>query len=201
MNCPYCNTPNDPSHQYCQACGKPLSLHPPTPQSSARNMLWIVTGRLLVSLLFLWLMRGILNDLDFIQNTTIPDLNLAMTTVISLAVFITIIVLLIGFIGAIGRLWPQAFPRFYQASIIFTVILQLILLNQLYKGLQLVIPLVTRDQEVMIISGVVLAAIALILVVRAFVITYQALPNWFASWQISLAAAPAPLASQEDLHQ
>jgi hypothetical protein len=166
-------------------------------------MLWIVSGRIAFMLIFLWIMRAILNGLTFVRSTTIPDLNLRMTDAISLVVFIAVLVLLFAFIAAVSRLWPAAFPRFPEASAIINTILYLILFNQLYKAAQQLIPLIAESgqsaSEALMFVGVGLVIFALALVIRAFIITYQALPRWLASIQFSLPAYPVPQAPQENV--
>lgn len=200
MNCPYCNAPNDSTNQFCMVCGKPLNLT--IAQPSARNMLWIVTGRIFVMLLFLWIMRAVLNRLSFVQATIIPDIDLRMTTAISIVVFITVITLVAGFIAAVARLWPQAFPRFQEASVIITTILYLIIFNQLYLASQQILPTLTDDpqatSDVMMLIGVGLVVLALVMVIRAFIIIYQALPRWLSAIQFTLPVYPAPQPTQEN---
>jgi|WetSurMetagenome_2_1015567.scaffolds.fasta_scaffold597538_1 hypothetical protein len=191
MNCPYCNANNDPANQYCLVCGRPLSIV--NAQSSSRNMLWIISGRFFFALLFLFLMRAILNGLAFVENMVIPEINLRTTVVINVVVFITVIVLLINYLTAFSHLWPQAFPRYHEAAVIVTTILYLIALNQLYLGISQLMPLITTDAEVMMIIAVALVIIAIIMVIRAFVITYNALPNWLSTIQFNAPPVPPAL--------
>lgn len=195
MNCPYCGTANDPSNQFCLACGKPMSNTPVanlTVESSSRSMLWIVAGRLVGALLLLWLLRAVLIDLDFVKNTIIPEVNLPMTTVITIGVGLTILLLVIGFITALAQLWPASFPAYSEAAVIFNTLLWLIVLNQIYRIVVAVQPLVTNDREILTITGVTLVVAALVLAIRAFVVTYQVLPRWLSSWRMNLATTVTP---------
>jgi hypothetical protein len=201
MNCPHCNTFNDAANQYCMVCGKPMSLI--RVQPSARSLLWIVTGRVFVMLLFLWTMRAILNGLSFIEATIIPEINLRMTTAISLLVFITVIALVVGYISAISRLWPQSFPRFQEATVIINTILYLIIFNQVFMAAQQFVPVLAdgpqATSEALMLIGIGLAAFAIALVIRAFLSTYQALPRWLSSIQFSLPAAQVPQSPEENV--
>jgi len=202
MNCAYCGTVNDPNNQYCLSCGRSLSSGPSMPpvslQSSSRTTLWIVAGRLVGSLLFVWILRTILLDLDFVQNTTITEINLPMTTIITLAVAIVIILLLIGFISALAQLWPAAFPSTAEATTIFSALLWLILLNQIYRIATTAVPLLSLDRELITIIGIVLVAVALVLATRAFLVIYQALPQWMSTWRAYLMQPSLPTIPVDD---
>lgn len=202
MNCPHCNAPNEPTNQFCMVCGRSL-IPPLSAQPSARTMLGVATGRVFIMLLFLWMMRSVLNRLAFVQSTVIPEIDLQMTTAIALVVFIAVIVLVLGFIAAVARLWPQAFPRFQEASVAINTILYLIIFNQIYLASQQIVPALTNDaqmtSELMMLIGLALVVVSVVMVIRAFIIVYQALPNWLSSIRFTPPVYPVPPSPQDTM--
>lgn len=76
MNCPNCGTANEPNSRFCIKCGQPLaeatSASPPV-TGVQPNRLAILTLRLIIVLLLLWLLRFVVVRLPFTPNPPIPD--------------------------------------------------------------------------------------------------------------------------------
>lgn len=183
MNCPHCNTPNDPSHQYCINCGKPLH-EPPSPNSTSnqqysRDQLSAHTFQIIVSLIGLWLINTILTGLSFVEELVIPDLPLSVSLLISLIVLLLVFFLLIRFARAIAAYWPFAFPRLREAGSVINALLTVIILGIAYRIFKPIVLQISRDPEPLMILQIILLLIAVVLVFRAGLFVYHAIPNWY----------------------
>lgn len=195
MNCPSCNTFNDPSTQFCMNCGRPLTGEPAqmpplvSPSLTPRPGEWlgILTLRLLVALLGLWLLKAIVTKLSFVRELVIPEIQLTAAEIISLLVFIVMIVLLLGFARTLGTLWPQAYPRYREASLVFNALIYLVILSFAYKALRPVLIWITNDQEILMILQIILVVLAIMIIVYPCIIVYHALPGWISNIKSSFA--------------
>ena len=206
MNCPICTTENEPTNEFCINCGTrlqeivgetnpgeqrpappPPPPPPPTPppQPMARSLselLQVLTIRMVVILIGLWLLKVILNWLPFIKELRIPDLPLATTTIIDTIVYLIIIVLLISYSRMLWVLWPRVLPRYREAATFLVMLIYIIILVVLYLAIQPIIrALVPRPAEILTVLQLVLFVTALFLLVYALVIAYQRLPFWIPS--------------------
>jgi hypothetical protein len=195
MNCPHCNYPNGPANQFCQNCGLPLQI------ASPRKSLWVMTARLLITVFGLWIIRTVLVNLAFVQDLRIPDFPLATTTIINVFIYALIIYLLISFIRTVAGLWPLAFPRYREGVVVFQAIVYLIVLSQLYKVLQQVLPSFNLGSEGMLIIQLILVVLALTLVFRASVVVYHAIPSWVSAISDSLRPVPVSQLPVEPVFQ
>ena len=203
MNCPNCNAENEPTNEFCINCGTPLqesvndtvppvqrvfppqTPQPPPPQPMARSvseLLQVLTIRMVVILVGLWLLKVILNWLPFIEELRIPDLPLAVTTIIDTIVYLIIIGLLVSYSRMLWALWPQVLPRYREAATFLVMLIYIVVLVVLYLAIApLIRALVTRPMEILTILQLVLFIAALSLLVYALVIVYQRLPFWLPS--------------------
>lgn len=196
MICSYCNTPNDPSNQFCVNCGRPLSTIESAPQqNSLRRYMGLVTSRLVISLFGLWILNRVLDGLQFAKDLRIPEVPIPTTSLIDMIIAIIIIVLLINYINMLGSNWPRAFSKFRDAVSGFEAIAYLIILSATYKiGLPL-LGLIEDPADVILAFQAILLTIALIISIRACVIIYQALPSWLVNIRFQ---APVELVPNQD---
>lgn len=186
--CPNCRVSNQPGSTFCINCGAPLDAG--RLQASARSLFWIITGRLGVSLLILWVLRSILTGLDFVRATVVPGLeSFPLPDVISLAVYLGIAFMLVSYLQSLSRLWGQAFPNLAQAHTLINLVIYLVLFNQVYKGVSLLVTRTDADREILTFTGLALVIAAIVLAVRVFILVYQALPGWLASLKLDLTHA------------
>jgi hypothetical protein len=189
MNCPNCNTPNDPANQFCVNCGKPLSeqaVPPPQPTfaqtpaiaRSVSELLQVLTIRMLVILLGLWLLRAILNWLPFIKELRIPNSPVPIPTIINTLIYLIIIAWLVSYSRTLWVLWPQALPRFREAGSFLVMLIYIIILVIFYYAVRPLISILDLGTEVLTILQVALFIIALVLLLYAIIVIYQRLPFW-----------------------
>jgi hypothetical protein len=204
MNCPHCNTPNDPSSRFCVSCGQSLSGQSPSAPFatnelalSPRAVFGIQTGRLLLSLLGLWLLKAILTGLPFVKELSIPKVSISTPSIISSLICLVIIIVSVKYATLLSRLWPQAFPGYPQAVSVWAAIVYLIVLAAAYNGSKPVLQAVKADAQWMMIWQIVLVSIALLISIRASVIAYQLLPAWLIAYRRSTLAMPMVSPHQE----
>lgn len=208
MNCPNCNTPNDSANQFCVNCGQPLgeqistpaqspavqspAIQPPAIARSVSELLQVLTIRMVVILLGLWLLKVVLNWLPFIKELRIPNSPLPVPTIINTIVFLIIIVWLISYSRMLWVLWPQALPRYREAGSFLVMLIYLITLVVLYNAARPLVLTFAPGTEALTILQVVLFIIALFLLIYAIVVVYQRLPFWLpAIRQSAVFRAPA----------
>jgi len=158
---------------------------------SLPELLQVLTIRMVVILIGLWLLKAILNWLPFIKELRIPDSPLATTTIIDTIVYLIIIGLLISYSRMLWVLWPQVLPRYREAATFLVMLIYIIVLVVLYLAIQpIILGLVTRPSQVLTVLQIVLFVAALFLLFYALVIVYQRLPFWLPSvrQQVTFAA-------------
>ena len=209
MICPNCNTQNEPGYQFCVSCGQPLQqpngesptlppiVKPPTPPQpiarSVSELLQVLTIRMFVILVGLWLLKVVLNWLPFIKEMRIPDSPLPVATIINTIVYLIIIAMLVNYSRVLWVLWPQALPRYREAATFLVMLLYIVILIVFYYAVQPLVRVFASDSpEALILLQVILFVIALVLLVYAIVIVYQRLPYWLPSVRQRVTfAAPA----------
>jgi magnesium-transporting ATPase (P-type) len=203
MNCPKCDTENEPTNEFCINCGQPLQesagtaeppvqrvVPPPVPPSpppqpmarSISELLQVLTIRMFVILVGLWLLKVILNWLPFIQDLRIPGSPISSSTIIDTIVYLIIVVLLVSYSRMLWVLWPQVLPRYREAATFLVMLIYIIILVVLYFAAEpLIRALVVNPTDILTVLQIVLFVIALLLLVYALVIVYQRLPFWLPS--------------------
>jgi hypothetical protein len=205
MNCPHCDTPNDPSSKFCAGCGRPLhgqavspSIAVNDPAFSSRSMLGIQTIRFLLSLLGLWLLKGILTGLPFVEELCIPEVDMSTPAIISLLIYLVIMFVLVNYATVLSRLWPQAFPGYPNLASVGVAVVYLIVLAVAYNGSKPIFRTITTDTQLLMIWQIVLAVIALLISIWVSAIVYRSLPAWLMAFRRSLLAIPTvPLSRGE----
>lgn len=160
----------------------------PPPQPVARSvgeLLQVLTIRLLVILLSLWVLKVFLNWLPFIKELRIPSLPLSTTTIINTIVYIVVIVFLFGYARMLLVLWPQALPRYREAATFLAMLIFIITLIVVYYAIKPWVPVFIHDNKDAItaitIIQVVLFITVMALLIYAIMIIYQRLPYWMPS--------------------
>jgi magnesium-transporting ATPase (P-type) len=149
---------------------------------SVAELLQVLTIRMVVILVGLWLLKVILNWLPFIKDLRIPDSPLAISVIINTIVYVIIIGLLVSYSRMLWVLWPQVLPRYREAATFLVMLMYIIILIVLYFAVEpLIRALVARPSDIITILQIILFAIALLLLVYALVIVYQRLPYWLPS--------------------
>lgn len=190
MICPICQTTNDPSSQFCQKCGTSLRNNQIS-KAEARNILLLSTFKVLVSVFGLWLIKVILLDLDFVQEISIPKLPISVPTIIGLIILLVIFFLLFQYIGIVTSFWRSAFPLVKEADALFIALLWLILLGIAYKIIKPLVQMINFEISTntaanvgntsILILQLMFVLVALVLVFRAGLVIYYALPGWYVS--------------------
>ena len=179
MNCPNCNTPNEPNNAFCENCGYALTA---TNQSgggiSPGQSLGIITVRLVIAILGVWIIRSLLSGLSFIEGLLIPDTSMTGVTIVNALAYIVIIVLLVGYARDLGQLWPRAFPTYPELGSLLVALVYTVILAAIYAGLRPFLIEFLPDREVLLIIQALLAFFVLIIVFRAAFIAYQGLSPW-----------------------
>jgi hypothetical protein len=183
LNCPYCNTPNDPSNQYCENCGKPLHDVPfqggVMDTSTARDHLLAYTFRLVIGLIGLWIINTVLVSLGFVKELRIPQLPIPVMTLITLVVLLFVFSFLLIYARLVTNLWPLAFPRAREVNSIWIALITIILLNLAYLILKPIILQISSDDVPMMILQLIFLLVAIVMVFRVVMIIYRAVPSWY----------------------
>jgi hypothetical protein len=149
-----------------------------------------MTLRFLIALLGLALLNMILTGLAFVEELIIPDFPLSTPTLVSSLIYFIALVLLVNYARVLAVMWPQAFPRYQEASVGFVALILLIILTTAYSGFRPFILEYASDTTPLTIIQFVFLSIAFIIVGRASVILYQALPSWLAGLRWSSTSTP-----------
>jgi hypothetical protein len=188
MICPKCNTQNEAGHQFCINCGTLLTGSanqtgiPAAPLAKTPGeLLAVLTIRLVILLVGLWLFKEIIIALPFTQELTIPRMPIRLPILINCVVYLVVIVLLIGYARSLNSLWRQAFPRFADLAAIFAAIVYLLALVAAYYALRPIILAFATDPYILLVFQAVLFIIALVLIIRVGVILYMRLPDWLSN--------------------
>lgn len=177
MNCPNCNAPNEASNQFCVNCGAALNM-PLQPTRPSGQQLGIMTARLALALLGVWIIRSVLLSLSFIEELQIPGGNLTASMIINALIFLVVIFLLVDYARNFAALWPLAFPGYPELGYLITALIYVGVLSAIYAGVKPILLGFAPEPEVMQIFQIVLAVLALIIVARAAVIAYHGLAGW-----------------------
>jgi hypothetical protein len=200
MNCPHCKTPNNPGSQFCIQCGENLSTLSPaeTNVSSKKELLGILTIRMVVSLIGLMIVNSILIGLAFVQELNIPDFDIPTPTLISILIYLVAIGILINYASTLRNLWPKAFPKYAQAAFVFNALITLILLSMAYRIIKPIIRGFTNDATPFLITQSIFVVIALITLGRASAFVFQMLPSWIANLKAGILPVPMNIEKEGD---
>jgi hypothetical protein len=182
MNCPRCNTENEPSAQYCISCAYPLQSTPQKAQVvSSGTYLLLMTIRFLIAIFGAWILEQILISLPFVISIQIPRFPLTVTDIINLVIAVLMVIFLISYSISLSRTWPKTFPKFTQVGTLLSGIVYLIILVVLYLPLEPIFEKIFTypyTTTAVLILQISFALIALVLMIWLAVILYHALPSW-----------------------
>jgi len=190
--CNQCRSENEPGSRYCRNCGAPLETSTNTSGHSPSNWFGIMTLRLVVSILLLWIAGAILINLNFIHQLAFPGLNLSTTSVIGTVVLLIVVGLLIKYAFDLSAIWPQLFPRMRVGGTMLSGIIQLLALALAYTALQPFMIGLFGSPEPVTILQVALAICAISVVVWVGLEVYRAIPGWLDGLRHRSTLSPAP---------
>jgi hypothetical protein len=192
--CTQCRSENEPGSRYCRNCGVPLEASANASGHSPSNWFGVMTLRLVVTILLLWIAGVILVNLNFIHQLSLPGLNLSPTSLIGTVVLLTVVVLLVKYGFDLSALWPQIFPKTRVVGTLLSGIIQLLALALAYSALQPFMTGLFGSPEPVTILQVALAICAISVVVWVGLEVYRAIPGWLDSLhhRPNLSVPPAP---------
>jgi len=192
MNCPNCNTLNEPGSQFCMKCGYALGEGDPasSARSGARGALWVATGQAVLAILGLYLIRDIMVRLSFVQELRFPGVQITPAEILYILVLVLVLGMILVYARRVSVLWPQAFPGFAAVAVLVTAVLYVIALSVLYGLLKPIYAELFLDPEPLLITQVVLTLVALAILARAAVLVYNSLPAWLDNLRHSLNVSP-----------
>lgn len=180
MNCPHCQTFNQPESRFCIKCGKPLSVAPSSytpPATSPDRLLAIATGRVIIATLLLLLFRAILVRLSFFRGLTIPDFELSPTQIVTSLVHLIILYLLLNYAPALRVLWSRTFPRLAMFTVVWVVLVYLFALSSIYIAFVIPIYTLVADRMVGTYLQITIAVLAFVMLGYAWVAVYREIPS------------------------
>ncbi|MBN1181635.1 MAG: zinc ribbon domain-containing protein [Bacteroidales bacterium] len=181
MICPNCIQEIKRGADHCENCGQPLFNNPlqkVVESNSPKEILLIYTGRLFFTLLAIWLVRIVVNSLSFINELIIPEININALIIINIIITVIVFCMILSFSIQIKPLWAMCYPKYQQVGLLFQTILNLILINMLYKGLKPILMTFEGSSEIMLIIQITLLLIVIGLVTRTMMILYREIPVW-----------------------
>jgi len=186
MICPNCGTPNDPHSRFCIKCGQTLDGSPANSASglarSHPGLLAVLTARLGIALLLLWMLRSILLRLPFTRGIRLPpEVPLSLEEIITAITYLVALFMLLAYAQAIWSLWPQAFPRHAALTPALAALVYVAVLVVGYHAFAGLILTLTQEPEFLLVLRVVLLVLAAIFLIWAGVVIYNHLPAWIAS--------------------
>lgn len=189
INCPKCQTPNDPNSRFCISCGQVLTDGQQVSSTAVidsahwhRRQLAIATGQVGITLFLIWFFRSILVDLSFVKGLYYSEFPFTLEEVITFIVYIIAFILLIGYAKTLRTHWAPAFPSVASLTPALLVVIYVILLSMVYKALlPIMLEIVEDPVDLLLAMRVILALLAVILLFWAGKVIYDALPIWLDS--------------------
>jgi hypothetical protein len=169
------------------------TAHPPLARSSS-HLLSVLTVRLFVGLVLIWLVRAVVMRLPFSASFSLPDLPLTTQQVVTAVVYLAALALLLGYARALAALWPQAFPQHAPLAGALAALVYVAALGAGYLGLEALIGVLIGQTGLLLLQAIALV-IAVVLLVQAARAVYHHVPRWFATLRFDgLAAGPREMA-------
>jgi len=185
MNCPKCNTVNEPNTSFCVNCGESLSEKTVAKASplanSPKELLGLLTIRTVVILIGLWLVHLILNWLPFVTEMRIPGINIDLPVIITSVIYFVIVIVLLGYAKMLRVLWQQSFFQAPEFGSVLAALVNLGILVAVYYAIRPLIRTFVADPNIITIFQAILFVIAIMLIVPALIILYQSMPRWLAA--------------------
>jgi hypothetical protein len=164
-------------------CGQPLGKGAQAPKQaplarSSSELLGVLTVRLLISLLGLWLIKTIINWLPFAHELPVSETGFSILMLINAVIYLIVILLLLGYAGTVRVLWPQAYPRFREVGFVIMAVVYIGVLIAVYNGFLPLIVVFSDDPSILIIFQALLLLFSAIILGYAFLGVYRKLPAW-----------------------
>jgi len=166
----------------------------PTPLArSAPHLLGVLTFKLGIGLLLLWLARTIFTRLPFAQTIRLPEVPFSLAEIVTVVLYLIAFVMLLSYARVLGPLWPQAYPQEGSLAPALTSLVYLAALVVGYWALEVLVS-VFGDETALLVLQAFALILALVLLVRAGVTSYRYLPYWFSGLRIGAASGAAQVA-------
>ncbi len=171
--------------------------NPPPSMPVARSyphLLAILSIRLGLGLLLVWLARSVLLRLPFTRGLALPEVPLTPANLITLITYLIALVLLLNYARAVRAVWSQAFPQQTALTPALTGLIYVGALFAGYSALEMPVRIWMGETGGLLLQVIALT-LAIIFVTRAAMAGYQHLPLWFASlrWE-ARSGAPTEVA-------
>ena len=185
MNCPNCNTPNEPTSTFCVKCGESLGgkvvARKTALANSVKELLGVLTLRALVVLIILWLVYIILNWLPFVREMRISGINISLKIVIASVIYLIVVIVLNGYAKVLRVLWPKSFPQTPEFGSILATLVYLGILAAIYYAFGPLLRVITTDSSVITIFQAILFVISIVLIIPAITLLFRVAPYWLAT--------------------
>jgi len=154
------------------------------------HVLGLYTLRTIVILIGIWILKLILVSLPFFKELSIPDFPLRIIQIVNIFISFVVIAFLINFALGISKYWPLEFPKAQEAGTVFSMFILLIALIISYGTLKDVLEALIFEPEPVLILQIIFLLIAIVLLLRAALVVYQALPRWLVNFKKSITEPP-----------
>jgi len=133
MLCPNCKQEIKRGAVHCENCGQPVinnPFHKTIESNSPKEILLIYTGRLIFTLLAIWMVKIALNGLSFIKELVFPSVNINALVIVNLLIMLIVFFLILVYSIQIRPFWAASYPRYQQAGLLFQTFLNLTCLQK-----------------------------------------------------------------------
>ena len=132
MLCPNCKQEIKRGADHCENCGQPIinnPFHKTIESNSPKEILLIYTGRLIFTLLAIWLLKIAVNGLSFIKELVITGVKINALEIVNILIMITVFFLILSYSIQIRPFWAASYPKYQKAGLLIQTLLNLILIN------------------------------------------------------------------------
>lgn len=147
---------------------------------SSSHLLSVLTVRLFVGLVLIWLVRAVVMRLPFSASFILPDLPLTTQQAVTAVVYFAALALLLGYARVLAALWPQAFPQHAPLAGALVGLVYVVALAAGYLALEALIGLLVGQTGLLLLQAIALV-MAVVLLVQAARAVYHHVPRWFAT--------------------
>jgi len=193
MNCPNCHAYNPPGSKFCIGCGKELPANIPThstnSQAIARQTLGEQTVRSLLSLFVLYLFYRVLLRLSFVEQLSIPEVQLSGTQISTSLALIVALLVLFAYVRVVRDTWSRAYPIWQGVSGLIIALVYVVMLAMAFSAIRPTVnSLVTNSSDV---NDILLALRLFAFLVALFVLGtawrnfYLNTPRWLSNLNLN----------------
>jgi len=152
----------------------------------------MLTLRLVIALLGLWILRAVIVGLSFVEQFQIPDFNIPTVGLINAFVYLLMIILLLNYARDLGGLWQQAFSGYPGLGVLLVGLIYVLVLAAIYNGARPILVGFIPDPEILMVVQITLIVLALLILARAVVQAYLGLAPWISRWITNLRQTEPP---------